>query len=399
MTFRPAPLKALYLAQFLSAFVDNMILFIAQAIIVRDAYPSYYLALVQGTFLFSYIILSPWVGRFADKQAKAHVLITGNLVKAAGVLLLAANCDPALGYAVVGIGAVIYSPAKYGILPFLTRDDDSLLRANSSLESYTILAILSGAVAGGYLSDISVGLSLTVAVLLYGTSILVNTFIPKDPGNPSVSYRRAIRSFRSDAAKLFANPQGHYSLVGTGSFWMASAVLRLIIFAWLPLTLGINSGTKVSLIIAVTGVGIAVGAFITPWLITLRTYRRTMWFGLAMAACIAAFLFIKTLFLTVAFLLLAGCFGGIYIVPMNACLQQVGQAGIGAGKTIAIQNFVENTFMFLGVAAYMLAGKAGVDINISLGGAAFCLLLLVAYLYVFSRLIDAKKMSQARISQ
>lgn len=382
---RLTPLRALLAAQFLSAFVDNMILFIAQAIIRRDAYPEYYLPLVQSTFLFSYIILSPWVGRFADKKAKASVLIVGNLVKAVGIILLLLRCDPALSYGVVGIGAVIYSPAKYGILPFLTRDEGQLLRANSNLESTTILAILAGSVAGGYLSDISIVLALVVSLALYGGSIAVNLMIPKDAGNRSIAYRNAIREFFADTGTLLANTQSHYSLVGTGSFWMASAVLRMIIFAWLPLTLGITSGTEISSIIAITGVGIAVGATITPWLITVRTYYRTVWFGLAMGLGIAAFLLINTLSLTVLFMLLVGCLGGIYIVPMNTCLQQVGHQTIGAGKTIAVQNFVENVFMFAGVSAYTLASKTGVDINLSLAATAAVFLLMVFYLLWVSR--------------
>lgn len=378
------PLRALFLAQFLSAFVDNMILFIALGIIQRDGYPGYYLPLVQSTFLFSYIVLSPWVGRFADKKAKSQVLMVGNVIKMLGILLLLAKCDPALSYGVVGVGAVIYSPAKYGILPFLARGEDALLRANSNLESYTIVAILTGSVAGGYLSDISIPLSLLACILLYGISIGVNTLIPKDPGNRGIQYSNAIKEFALDTATLFHHKQSHYSLIGTGSFWMASAVLRMIIFAWVPLTLGIHSRMDISVIIAVTGIGIAIGAFITPYLITVRGYHRTAWYGLGMGTCIIAFLFIKTLPIAVIFLLLVGCMGGIFIVPMNACLQSVGHQTVGAGKTIAIQNFIENSFMFLGVGAYTLALKLGVSIHSSLAATGIVLLAFVAYLMLLT---------------
>lgn len=385
MGLRPSPLGALFSAQFLSAFVDNMILFIAQAIIIRDAYPGYYLPFVQSTFLASYILLSPWVGRFADKHAKAKVLIAGNLVKSAGVALLLADANPALGYAVVGVGAVIYSPAKYGILPFLTRGEDELLRANSGLESYTILAILAGSVAGGFLADQSITMALAASILLYGVSIAINTLIPKDAGNRAISYGNAVGEFFADTATLLRHPQSHYSLIGTGSFWMASAVLRMIIFAWVPLTLGITSGTEISMIIAVTGIGIALGAVATPWLISIGTYRRTVWFGFGMGLGILAFLKISTLPVTIAVLLLVGALGGIYIVPMNACLQQVGHSSIGAGKTIAVQNFLENIFMFLGVGAYTLATKAGIATSVSLAATGAALLLLVGYLWVQAR--------------
>jgi len=382
---RLSPLKALFTAQFLSAFVDNMILFIALGIIKRDAYPDYYLPFVQSIFLASYILLSPWVGRFADKKPKAKVLIIGNLVKSSGVFMLLCGFDPALSYGAVGVGAVIYSPAKYGILPFLTRGDDELLRANSNLESYTIVAILLGSVVGGVLSDLSITLALIISLLLYFASIGVNTMIPQDPGNRSITYQNSIREFFADIQVLLGNPQSHYSLIGTGSFWLASAVLRMIIFAWAPLVLGITSGTSISMIIAVTGVGIAIGAVATPYLISIKTYQRTIWFGYMMAGCILSFLMISSLEVAVVFLLLIGVMGGIYIVPMNTCLQQVGQRTVGEGKTIAVQNFVENIFMFLGVAMYTLATKNGVSTSISIGTTGISLLLLVSYMYYYIR--------------
>lgn len=390
MKLNVSPIRALLVAQFLSAFVDNMILFIALAIIKRDGYPGYYLPLVQSTFLLSYIVLSPWVGRFADKRPKAEVLIAGNIVKSVGIVLLLLHCDPALSYAVVGIGAVIYSPAKYGILPFLTRGEEALLRANSSLESYTIVAILAGSVLGGYLSDLSITLSLVACIILYCISIGVNTLIPKDAGNRSIQYRNAITEFFVDTATLFRNTQSHYSLIGTGSFWMASAVLRMIVFAWVPLTFGISSGTEISMIIAVTGIGIAVGAVITPYLITVKTYYRTAWYGLGMGLCIIAFVCIKSLPIAIIFLLLVGCLGGIFIVPMNTCLQNVGHHTVGAGKTIAVQNFVENSFMLLGVGTYTFASWLGVSVNGSLFMAGIALLAFVAYL-MFLTHRDRKK--------
>lgn len=378
--FKMSPIRALLVAQFLSAFVDNMILFIALAIIKRDGYPDYYLPLVQSTFLLSFIVLSPWVGRFADKKPKTEVLITGNGVKALGIIVLFFHCDPALSYAVVGIGAVIYSPAKYGILPLLTRGEDALLRANSSLESYTIVAILSGSILGGYLSDLSITLSLVACIILYCISIGVNMLIPKDIGNRGIRYNNAIKEFYADATVLFRDTQSHYSLVGTGSFWMASAVLRMSVFTWVPLTLGISSGTEISMIIAVTGVGIALGAVITPYLITVRTYHRTAWYGMGMGIGIVLFIFIKSLPITIVALLLVGCMGGIFIVPMNACLQNVGHNTVGAGKTIAIQNFVENSFMLLGVGGYTLASWSGISVNGSLFATGSTLLAFTFYL-------------------
>jgi LPLT family lysophospholipid transporter-like MFS transporter len=378
-----SPLRWLFTAQFLSAFVDNMILFIVFAVIIRDGYPDYYLPFVQSVFLLSFILLSPWVGRHADKKPKARVLIIGNFIKLSGVLLLTFNLDPALSYALVGVGAVVYSPAKYGILPFLARSEEELLKANSGIESYTILAIVTGALAGGILADFSIMAALFMCMVLYVLSIAATKFIPLDSGNRSIEYKNAVREFWGDTRVLMKNPISHFALIGTSSFWMSSAVLRMLMFAWAPLVLGMTAAADISMIIAVVGVGIVIGAMVTPYLISMRTYYKTVWFGLFMAFSIFAFLKITSFSAAVVFLLLIGIFGGIYIVPMNACLQQVGHNTIGTGKTIAIQNFLENTFMFAGVSAYALASKQGVSVYASLTAAGVCMLGFVAYLFLY----------------
>lgn len=374
-------LKALYIAQFLSAFVDNMLLFIAQAIIVKGSYPAYYLPLVQGTFLFSYILLSPWVGRYADKHAKSIVLIHGNLIKGLGVILFFLECDPALSYAVAGGGAAVYGPAKYGALPLLTSTDKELLSANSCIESFTILAILAGSVTGGFLSDYSITFALTIALSLYGTSILVNLLIKKDQGDSSINYQNSIRSFTSDVTSLVQNQQSFFSLIGTGSFWFASAVLRIVVFSWVPLVLGITSNTEISLIFVATGIGLVLGAIVTPFLITLQTYRRTLIAGMAIAIIILCFPAIHSLPLIVMALLFIGIAGGFYVIPLNALLQHVGHRSVGAGKTIAVQNFTENLFMFLGIAAYTIAVKVDIDINISIFTIGAILIVILSYMY------------------
>jgi putative ABC transport system permease protein len=92
---RFAPLPALYSAQFLSAFADNMILFITLEILKLNHYPDYYLPFVQGSFFLAYLVLAPWVGRIADRHPKARVLLLGNILKAVGILLMFIGVDPA----------------------------------------------------------------------------------------------------------------------------------------------------------------------------------------------------------------------------------------------------------------------------------------------------------------
>ena len=371
-------LRFLLAAQFLSAFVDNMILFIAQAIILRDAFPSWYLQLVQATFLFAFIVLSPWVGRLADRYAKRWVLVFGNSVKCMGVLLLLVGIDPAISYAVVGVGAVVYSPAKYGILPCLTQSDQQLLHANAQVEGFTILAILSGAALGGWMADHSIVIALVFCIGLYLLSALLCVGVPNNPGNSDIKFHNAVKEFRIDLAKVLSVPNGRFSLLGTSGFWMASSVLRLAVFVWLPWTFGITSQATIGMMIMLSGVGLIVGAVVTPHIVPPGNVSRVIGAGIMMGLALMSLPWIPFLPLALAMQTICGSFGGIYVIPLNAMLQRVGEQTIGTGKIVAIQNFAENGFMFVGVLLFLVASWAGIPVSWSMTVNGAVLLMIVA---------------------
>ena len=370
-------LRFLLSAQFLSAFVDNMILFSAQAVIQRDGFPNWYLQLVQATFLFSYIIFSPWVGRLADRFAKSRVLVLGNTVKCVGTLMMLFGIDPALSYAMVGAGAVIYSPAKYGILPWLTKTDSQLLKANAQVEGFTILAILTGATAGGWIADKSVALSLGVCIALYLLSTLLCLGIPRNPADEAVRFSGAVGAFYKDVKAVLVVSEGRFSLIGTSGFWLASAVLRLAVFIWLPLSFGIEDNATIGAMISLSGIGLLAGAAVTPMIVPPGKTVRVIWFGALMAVSLVCLPWIPSLYLALALQTVSGSFGGIYVIPLNSMLQRVGERTVGTGKVVAIQNFAENLFMFAGVTAFLAASWSGIPVlwSMTANGIVFCLLL------------------------
>ena len=373
--------RYLLTAQFLSALVDNMILFIAQAIILRDSFPAWYLQLVQATFLLAYIILSPWAGRFADRFAKRLVLVAGNGVKCLGVSLLLAGLNPAICYAVVGVGAVLYSPAKYGILPWLTSSDKQLLHANSQVEGYTILAILAGAVVGGWLADHSIVLALASCILLYGVSALLCIGIPTNPTNNDIKFRNALPEFGKDIVTVVKTSRGRFSLVGTSGFWMASAVLRLAVFSWLPIAFGIHDNTTIGMMISLSGIGLIVGAALTPRLIPVGDVSRVIGAGALMGAGLLLLPWTSGLPVALTIQTLSGSFGGMYVIPLNAMLQRVGEQTVGTGKIVAIQNFAENILMLLGVLSFLAAAREGIAVTwiMTANGAALLTIVLLLY--------------------
>ncbi|BAH46649.1 MULTISPECIES: lysophospholipid transporter LplT [Brevibacillus] len=394
MNIRLKPLQALYFTQFLSAFADNMILFVIANLLRENGFSPAMLALVSISFFLPYIFLAPLVGPFADKHAKSIVLVIGNLIKALGVVLLffidqSSIIMLMLCYFTVGVGAVVYSPAKYGILPELTRNEDELFHANARIEAYTIFAILTGIGGGGAIANMTAPLiSSGICLLIYLLSLGMTFFIPRMRGNASIRYGAEARRFFIDFQHLMNRPETSFALIGTGAFWMSSAVLRVAVLAWIPLALGINPESfSVSLILATTSIGIIVGAFLAPKLIPLTHFTRSLTYGFGMFLIIVLFPWTNLTFVAISLLLLVGFMGGVFIIPMNTVLQDEGKRMVGSGKTIAIQNFIENLLMAVGSGIYYLITYIGISISGAIVGQGLLLLGFLLYLVKYRRRI------------
>ncbi|NRR03734.1 lysophospholipid transporter LplT [Brevibacillus sp. RS1.1] len=394
MNIRLKPLQALYFTQFLSAFADNMILFVIANLLRENGFSPAMLAIVSISFFLPYIFLAPLVGPFADKHAKSIVLVIGNLIKALGVVLLffidqSSIIMLMLCYFTVGVGAVVYSPAKYGILPELTRNEDELFHANARIEAYTIFAILTGIGGGGAIANMTAPLiSSGICLLIYLLSLGMTFFIPHMRGNASIRYGAEARRFFIDFQHLMNRPETSFALIGTGAFWMSSAVLRVAVLAWIPLALGINPESfSVSLILATTSIGIIVGAFLAPKLIPLTHFTRSLTYGFGMFVIIVLFPWTNLTFVAISLLLLVGFMGGVFIIPMNTVLQDEGKRMVGSGKTIGIQNFIENLLMAVGSGIYYLITYIGISISGAIVGQGLLLLGFLLYLVKYRRRI------------
>ncbi|ASJ56343.1 MFS transporter [Brevibacillus formosus] len=394
MNIRLKPLQALYFTQFLSAFADNMILFVIANLLRENGFSPAMLALVSISFFLPYVFLAPLVGPFADKHAKSIVLVIGNLIKALGVVLLffidqSSIMMLMLCYFTVGVGAVVYSPAKYGILPELTRNEDELFHANARIEAYTIFAILTGIGGGGAIANMTAPhISSGICLLIYLLSLGMTFFIPRMRGNASIRYGAEARRFFIDFQHLMDRPETSFALIGTGAFWMSSAVLRVAVLAWIPLALGINPESfSVSLILATTSIGIIAGAFLAPKLIPLTHFTRSLTYGFGMFLIIVLFPWTNITFVAICLLLLVGFMGGVFIIPMNTVLQDEGKRMVGSGKTIAIQNFIENLLMAVGSGIYYLITYIGISISGAIIGQGLLLLGFLLYLVKYRRRI------------
>ncbi|EIP5090269.1 lysophospholipid transporter LplT [Salmonella enterica] len=374
-------------AQFLSAFGDNALLFATLALLKAQFYPDWSQPVLQMVFVGAYILFAPFVGQIADSFAKGRVMMVANGLKLAGAAGICLGVNPFVGYTLVGIGAAAYSPAKYGILGELTTGD-KLVKANGLMEASTIAAILLGSVAGGVLADWHVIATLVACALAYAGAVAANLFIPKlVAARPGQSWRLSAmtRSFFSACVVLWRNGETRFSLVGTGLFWGAGVTLRFLLVLWVPVALGITDNATPTYLNAMVAVGIVVGAGAAAKLVTLETVSRCMPAGILIGVVVAIFSLQHALLPAYALLLLIGMLGGFFVVPLNALLQERGKKSVGAGNAIAVQNLGENSAMLLMLGLYSLAVLVGVPaVAIGIGfGVLFAL--AIAALWIWQR--------------
>jgi LPLT family lysophospholipid transporter-like MFS transporter len=346
------------LAQFLTAFADNAILFTAITMVMHMAEPAgWYVPALQASFLVAFVVLAPWVGPYADGRAKARVLTTANVVKAAGAGLMLLQVEPILSYAVVGLGAAMYSPAKYGILPELVSEDE-LVKANGWVEGSTILAILLGMLIGALLSEYSISLALGLVIVLYVLSGLTALLVARVEPQPA---RRepALPHFINLTRRLLSTPRARFATLGVSLFWGSSVVLRVLIVAWAPAVLMLTQTSEIAELTMFLALGIALGALIVPKLIPLAYLRRARMAAYAMGAVIVLLAVVNDLWVARAVLFIAGVAGGLFVVPINAALQEIGHKSVGSGGAVAVQNFFENLAMLVCSGLYSMAAGLG----------------------------------------
>ncbi|EOC3069590.1 lysophospholipid transporter LplT [Cronobacter malonaticus] len=378
-------MMAVIVAQFLSAFGDNALLFATLALLKQQFYPEWSQPVLQMVFVCAYILLAPFVGQVADSFSKGRVMMVANGLKLLGAVVIVFGGNPFVGYTLVGVGAAAYSPAKYGILGEITTGD-RLVKANGLMESSTIAAILIGSMAGGMLADWLVGAALGVCALAYAGAVGANLLIPKlGAARPGQSWRFGpmTRSFFSACRTLWHNDETRFSLVGTSMFWGAGVTLRFLLVLWVPVALGITDNATPTYLNAMVAVGIVAGAGAAAKLVTLERVSRCMPAGILIGVAVIFFSLQQAALPAYLLLLLIGFFGGFFVVPLNALLQERGKRSVGAGNAIAVQNLGENTAMLLMLGLYSLAVKLSLPVvGIGVGfGAIFALAIAGLWLW------------------
>ena len=374
-------MMALLAAQFLSALADNAVLIVAIAIVKAEG-KEHLVPLLQGAFVVPFIVLAPFAGQIADAFPKGRVMLVANLLKVAGAVAMALGLNPAVAYNLIGIGATVYSPAKYGILSQMF-GPVRLVKANGMLEGSTIAAILLGVLVGGWLADRSLALAFAGVIAAYLLAAGANLLIPRlPPESPLHTLHpvELVRQFIASAKTLLRHPDARFSILASSMFWGSGSTLRLMLFAWVPVALAIQDNQTPANLMGVVSVGIVLGAAAAGLWISLATVNRALVGGVLIGPCIVAVAMVNDMSSAVVLMAAIGFFGGLFVVPLNALLQECGHHSIGAGKALAVQNFAENSAMLLFVSAYSAANSAGVPVTHGMAGFGLALLLAIGTL-------------------
>ncbi|HBO18061.1 MAG TPA: lysophospholipid transporter LplT [Methylophilaceae bacterium] len=354
----------LLIAQFLSALADNALLFAAIALLAKLNSPHWHQPLLLQFFVISYIILAPFVGGIADAFPKGRVMFYSNAIKFIGSLSMLLGMQPLYAYAIVGVGAAAYSPAKYGILTELLPPKE-LVMANGWMEGSTVFAIILGSIIGGALAQFDPLVAIIIITGLYLLAAIFNRYIPTLPIDHKLPKKNPwfmVKDFWHAFRVLWKDPEGQLSLAVTTLFWGAGASLRLIVIAWASYALQFNLEESTRLT-AMVAFGIAIGSVVAARYISLKDSVRVLPAGVLMGGFVMSMIVIHNWYVASLIFLLIGALSGFFIVPLNALLQHRGHLLIGAGHSIAVQNFNENIGILLLSGTYTWMVREELSIN------------------------------------
>ena len=368
-------------AQFASGLADNALLILGIAFLVEQGYPGWWAPLLKFSFTLSYVFLAPLMGPLADAFSKAKLMACMNALKVVGVAFIFTSFHPMLAFAIAGMAASAYAPAKYGLVTE-TVPAEKLVKANGWLEVTVVMAVILGTACGGLLvasksfvwmsmlnqSFIELlGLSLEThyagpllsLIVIYSIAGLMNFGIPnlniryvQESMKPIALFKNFIQSNRI----LWQDPVGKLSLAVTTLFWGIGAVVQFAVLLWAKEALDMPL-EQASLLQAVVAFGVIFGAGVAGHYVALQNAHKVLPLGLWLGLSLPALAFSTSLWVAIPLMLITGFAGGMLMVPMNAMLQNRGYTLLTAGRSIAVQGFNENAsvMVMLGVYSGLLA--------------------------------------------
>ena len=365
-------------AQFASGLADNALLILGIYFLNEQGYPGWWAPLLKFSLTLAYVLLASVVGAVADAFSKSRLMACMNALKMIGVLLLLAGVHPLFAFALIGLAASVYAPAKYGLATEAV-PARLLVRANAWIEVSMVLSVIFGIALGGALTGLSEVSATRVFVVstqtwpamavvmgVYLTAAMLNVGLsPMDKRGaiePLTWHAVRIGTFWKSNQKLWRDPLGGVSLYVTTLYWGVGAVMQFAVLLWAQDSLGmtLKFGAYLQALVAV---GVILGAYMAGRSFKLHSARQALPWGLWLAVLLPLMVTISNLWLAIALLLCVGVAGGMLLVPMNAVLQHRGMQVLSSGRSIAVQGFNENLSVLLMLAAYSALLALGMSLT------------------------------------
>lgn len=385
-------------AQFASGLADNALLILGIYFLTEQGYPGWWAPLLKFSLTLAYVILASVVGPVADAFYKNQLMAVMNALKMVGVFVLLSGAHPVFAFALIGLGASVYAPSKYGLVTESV-PPRLLVRANAWLEVSVVLSVILGIALGGALTGLTeAGVgdavmavyapltsfavvtqtwpAMTLIVGVYGVAAVLNLGLkPLQQGVvlvPLTWQSMRLSTFWEINQKLWRDPLGGVSLYVTTLYWGVGAVMQFAVLVWAQetLSLTLKSGAYLQALVAL---GVITGAFLAGRQFKLHSARQALPWGLLLAVLLPVIVLVTNIWLAIALLLCVGVSGGMLLVPMNALLQHRGMQVLTAGRSIAVQGFNENLSVMVMLSAYSAMLALGVPL-------AYILLLLATLL-------------------
>jgi acyl-[acyl-carrier-protein]-phospholipid O-acyltransferase/long-chain-fatty-acid--[acyl-carrier-protein] ligase len=380
--------------QFLAAFNDNVYKMIvsvgAVELAANKLLGAQYLSIAGAVFVLPFLLFAGYAGQLADRFSKTRVLkITKAfeiVITCVGMVALSMRSIDMLLVVLflLALQANFFSPAKYGILPEMLAEAQ-LTRANGLLELSTFAAIVLGTSVGSFLFArwkdqplVMGGMLLCIAI----AGSLTSLFIRKVPAsgsslpiewNPFGEVYAGIR-------RLYRDRPLWLTVAGISYFWFLGALFQLAVILIGTETLHLPD-TRTGLLVTALAVGIGLGSIAAGWLSGDSVEIGLVPYGAALLGLASIMLgFAGTFASSILWLAVAGFAGGLFIVPLNAFLQEHAEPE-EKGRLLATNNFLNMIGVVLASGAlylfHDLLGWTPSHILAALGG-----LTLVATVYI-----------------
>ena len=371
--------------QFFSSLADNLAIFMVSAAVSHRSLgvPGDFIAEALGIYFIVYVLVSPWAGNLAERFPKGKIFIFANGLKVLFFVGIVFSFHPAWVYGLFGLGAVLYSPAKYGFLPFLCKDEKSLMRGNALVEGSTTIAIILGNVFGGGLSDRGLVIAALVGIILLAIGSGFAMLLPQTPKAKISVLRSGLSNFCQDIKFFLTHKEGGgaFSVYGSVVFWMGTRLLQTVLYLWIPAMFLLEGNGPIGILIGTVAIGSICGALASPYLVSYWQGGRLLGIGVLMGVGILGMSLITNIYLLGAVLFVVGFLGGLYLIPINSLNEHVGEKNMGAGRAVAVQNFMENLFSAGALYAYTFFSRQGFSIKELIWGIGFIFIALMLSLW------------------